>query len=438
MSEPVSLNEYYRSLFREGLLCVKKDIVLILFAGIVLAAAGAAIGKFTNAATSTAQLALTPLPVRNVSQGSQEDVFMDLLAAPLDVTTASLLCMSDEVIQTTMEKLGAPGVLSAQIKNLKALENAFEFRVTVAAETPYQVVYSPLLQLTAKAKKPADAKDMVNTWAETVVDAAKRFQQATQSPLASAFEERVTALGEDLAKYETETEKNMAESSVLYYELRLKDIIGLITRLKEDRTTLSSQLVGEEASVAALTEDQAKMQPFLTLNWTLSDDMRRALESKLGVTSPNPEDAPGSELQLEQINTVYWDISGKIVGTRAGVVAKQATLAELDKLIGELEKERTEVQTQFARSTIEKMRVDRNLTRIENAFSNIALKKEFARVAGALNHPPVQIIGQGAEWPLPRFRRAILVGGMAGVLGVLAAMMMSISMRMVLKPLLKD
>lgn len=438
MSEPVGLNDYYRNLLRSALMCLKRDALAILLAGILFAAAGAGIGKLTNTGTSTAHLALTPLPIHSASQATQEDVFMDMLAAPLDVSTASLLCMSDEVILKTMEKVNAPGLLTAPMKNLQTLKNALKFRVTVATETPYQVVYTPLLQLTAKAKQPADAKAIVNAWSEAVVDAAKRFQEAAQSPLASAFEERTEALGEDLKKCEADSERNMAESSVLYYEMRLRDIIGLITKLKESRTDTSSLLIGEEASVVALTEDQSKQEPYIKLNWTLSEDMRKALESKLGVSTASPENGPASELQMEQINNVYWDVSGKIIATRAGVRAKQATLDQLDKLIADLEDERTDVQAKYAKATIDKMRVDRDLKRIENAYGNISIKKEFARVAGALKHPPVQVISQGAEWPLPRFRRAIVVGAVTGILGVLAAMMASVSVRMVLKPLLKD
>jgi hypothetical protein len=73
---------------------------------------------------------------------------------------------------------------------------------------------------------------------------------------------------------------------------------------------------------------------------------------------------------------------------------------------------------------------------MEDAFHDIALKREFAQVAGGLDNPPIQVVSEGAEWPLPRFRRAIAFGGVAGVLGLLAAACASAAYRMVLKPVL--
>jgi hypothetical protein len=139
-------------------------------------------------------------------------------------------------------------------------------------------------------------------------------------------------------------------------------------------------------------------------------------------------------MSLEWVNTAYWDTKGQEALSVGDAEGKEKQRQEIERLIEELEKERLEVQAMYAKAVTGKLRVTRDLERVEEAFKDIATKREFANVASSLNHPAIQVISEGAEWPLPRFRRAIQFGSVSGVLGFVLGACLSVLYRMVVKP----
>lgn len=427
--------------------CLRKDAGRIMAAAILLGLLGGALGYKTNTTHSTAQLALTPIPLRSYEGQTQErepDELARMLATPLDVTSISLLCLSDEVVRETMDRLNESGELSKPIKphRIKTFKSSLMYEVSIAKETPYDLSYTPIIELTADAKKPPDAKAMVNAWAEAVEAKAKEFQDKIQQPAGEALRERLEGLDKELDDAEEASIKFWTDNNVLYLKERLNEIVNLITKLKSDRTEVRAELVHEQATVDSyLAEDE---KPIITLNWTPSPELAALAGAKLGVGVPGSgitgksTGAAGSVLSTEHINNVYYEIRGKIAAGRAGVSGKEAQLEEIDSLIEALEEEREEVQAQFAKTDAESKRVTRRLEIVEEAYRNIALKYEFAQVAEKLGHPQLQIIARGTEWPKGRFRWPALVITLTGAFGFLAAAFASLAYGLVLKPLLEQ
>jgi len=59
-------------------------------------------------------------------------------------------------------------------------------------------------------------------------------------------------------------------------------------------------------------------------------------------------------------------------------------------------------------------------------------------MASRLEHPMLSVLSKGAEWRMPRFRRAILFGAGAGVFGLGLAMGLSLALRLIVYPALKQ
>jgi len=441
MSSTVS-SLWYSAHLRDILLCLRKDAFKIALATIVVAAMGAGIGKYTNVSSSSAQLVLTPIPLR---AKATEDALAVMLAAPLDVTSMSLLCKSDQVLEETRDKLNQlyeKGEFSAPIKYITKLSTKLSFSVTIAKETPYELTYTPVLQLFAKAKDPADAKMMVNTWAEVVAGAAKKFQDAVQMPAAHALEERVGDLKEQLKQAEVDNEKFLTESNVRYMEARMEEVISLIVNFMQTKAELQSELIAERGSLEGYTREIASEVPTVPCKVEPSAEFVEAIANRLGLPAPKT-DAAGEAadtknlLSIDHLNMVYFETRAKMVAASAGIAQREAQIAEIDARVEALEKERVELQAQYARVTTEQMRIQRTLERVETAYTNVALKQEFASVAGKLDHPVLQVISRGTAWPLPRFRRAIMFGGVSGMFGIFAAAAISVFLRMIIRPALE-
>lgn len=413
---------------------IRKDIKLILLVTIVAVVIGGVTGKATNVATSCAQLVLTPMALH--TSENEKDALAQVLAAPLDVTSLSLLCKNNEVLQQTMDKLNQlheQGQLSSPINYINVLSTQLKFKVTIAVETPYEVTYTPMLELTAEAKDPHDAEVIVNTWADIVVDAATRFQRAVQSPGADALSRRVADMKSQLEAAELENEKFLVENNLDYAEARVKEIIDQIVAFSKKKNELETELASEKGTLESYLKDEANEKPTLSLNWIPSPELASVLAGKIGAPQEKSETGR-SALSVENINSVYWEIRGKIAATRAGVAGKEAQIKDIENMMAQLESERMKAQAEFARVTTQKMRVTRALDRVEQAYKDISSKFEFAQVAGKLDNPALQVISRGTTWPMPRFRRAITFGGTMGFFAFLAAAAASASLRTILRP----
>ena len=430
------------------LACLRRDWRAIFLLIVFMALFGGAFGYKTAKATSHAQVVMSPMPLQANRSKVQEtrretsDEFEMMLAAPLDVKSTSLLCESDEVLERTLDEVNVSGALTKPVKNLAILEKMLSFRVTIDKETPYDVTYTPLLELTAKTKVPSDAKLIVNTWAKTLSEVAKKYQDALQLPAETALDDRMQELQTELMAAEMESEKFWTENNVLYLETRLNEIAGLMVSLQKERTKLKSEVAHDEAAVESFASALEQVKPKIELEWKLSPELLGTLGPKLGIGvgaqggKDKSAEASPNILSVESVNAMYWDTKGHLVATRAEGVAKKKQLDELDSLIADLDTQRLDYQAQFATATTGRLRAERKLDRMDEAYTNIALKREYAQVAGRLNHPPLQIISQGTEWPQDRRMRAVMFAFPFSLLGFLAATCLSIIYRMAIKPAL--
>lgn len=427
---------WYVERLRAVMQALRKDVVYILIGTLLFGVMGGVVGKLTNQSKSRAQLVLTPMPLR--AKGG-DDALATMMAPSLDVTSLSLLCMGDEVLERTFTRVNESGQLSAPIMNITKLKNRLDFEVTIAKETPYDLTYAPILELTAKDSNPADAKTIVNTWGAVVSEAATRFQDAVQQPAVKALDDRVEQLGRDLESAETESEKFWTENNIDYIKVRLEDVVGMINSIKKSRTEIQCALVAERSNLESYGKAITEYEPKLTLGWMPSKPLLDMIGPKIGITAPKGDAASGADaltplLSSEHLNTIYWELKGKITAAEAGVASKEAQLKEQDTVISELEKERAELQASYATTLTGKNRLGRKFEIAQGVYTNIKMKHEYAQVAGLIKHPVLQIISQGAEWPLPRFRWIILFAGIGLCLGVMFCAALSVMYRVILQP----
>jgi hypothetical protein len=348
--------------------------------------------------------------------------------------------MSDEVLQKTFDAVSQSGTLSKPIMDLIRLKKALHFSFAVEKETPYDITYTPLIILTADARSPADAKLIVNTWASVVLEAAKRFQDAVQGPVARALVERKTELHDELTQAELESEKFWTENNILYWETRLNEISRQINDFKKQRHEAEAEVVFDKSTAEVLDAEKTNVPEKVVLNWKPSAALASVLGAKVGLVAPKEaasEQSGEAPFTVEVLNKAHWDIVGKLTTARANAAAKEKKIQEFDRLVDALEKERLKVQADFAKASTGKIRVGRELLRLEEEFRDIALKQTFAHVASSLNHPVLQVISEGAEWPVPRFQRAVQFGIVSGILGFIAAACISILWRIFVKPALE-
>jgi hypothetical protein len=437
LSGKADLAEVFRS--------VRRDLVAVVLVALIAAGGGAIAGKLTNKTRSSAQLVLSPLPLagkgklKTIEGKTSEDNLEAILATPLDVKSTSLLCMSDEVLEKTLDAVNQSGKLSKPVKDLLRLKKALSFQVAVEKETPYDITYTPLIILTAEAQSPPEAKAIVNSWARVVAEAAKKFQDAVQMPAATALEGRKGELKTELTQAELDSEKFWTENNIFYLEARLNGISTQINKFRKERNTLEAQIMLGKGTAEALDKEMKNVPEKVSLDWKPSAALASILGAKLGLGGAKEgafkesEEAP---MTVEVLNESHWKIAGKLATKRSEVVGKEKKIEEIDRLVDALEKERLEVQAEFAIATTGRVRVGREMIRLEEEFKDVATKCDFAHVASSLNHPVLQVISEGAEWPLPRFRRAILFGILSGALGFLVAACASVTWRIFLKPAL--
>ena len=179
----------------------RKDMAPILLLGVVAGIIAGGMAFRAPSATSNAQLVLTPIPVYAENQNEVEDIPTKLLVEPLDIRSAALLCKSDETLLRTQKLLEKKPL--KDLPSLAALRGSLQCEITIAAESPMEIAYSPILRLSAAADTPARAKQRVDAWSEACVAMAVEYKAKRQGAIAEAFAAQATGLEARLRELET-------------------------------------------------------------------------------------------------------------------------------------------------------------------------------------------------------------------------------------------
>ncbi len=413
---------------------LRKDRLPIILVTLALTVLGAVSGKLTNSASSSAQLLLTPIPLRTATT---DDELSRMIAVPMDVKTASLLCMSDQVISRTAELLKEKKLIERPLKSLQALKSALSFEITVAKETPYETIYSPVLRLNAEGSSPSEAKALVNTWARACVELAEQYMERKQEPVKEAFQEQANKLRAALEEADRKLEAFRRDNNLQYYQERVTALTTLINETLSLRAETVQDMEKERAKRTALVAEQSDEEAKLKLHWTPSGRLANLLGGRLGLENTSEGETPGM-LEVEQSNPVYEKVRQESALAQASAEGYKAALEQIDKQLESFEGELKTLQAEAARV----YRLDRELLRetevLESVYESAASKFEYAQMAAAMQKSEINLLSEGAEWRMPRFRRAILFGTVAGGWGFLLAAMVSLLVRRVLRPALEQ
>jgi len=430
MSNDITDARFYLRTAASIVACIRRDFFPIAAVAIAFALIGLVSGIRSNYAVSTAQLLLTPLPLR---AATTEDNLAKMVAEPLEVITASRLCTSDEALRMTMERLNESGEFPRPLNDLNRLRRALSYEVTVSKESPYETEYSPVLQLSARGRTAQQARIMVNTWAEVSVLLAERYRERQQTLAENAFDVQKRQLLESLTKAEEEIELFLRDNNLQFVEQRLAQLVTLTTEYLDKRAEIEQDIIDAQSKARALQGTLDTQEPTLRLRWTPSGRLMDWAGGALQMDEGDSE-GDGDLLTQEQVNPVYLSLVSQVAETEATIMGKQARLEKLDLLLAEFEAEMRELQAEDARLKREDHRLDRAAEIVEEAFRDAAVKATFARMASELDQPGIQLLSPGAEWRVPRFRRGILFAAAGGILGFAAAAALSASLRLVVAP----
>lgn len=337
---------------------LRRHVLIIAAVTVLTALFGAYIGHSATNVSSTAQLVLTPHPLRqnydvelSVENFSDDDgALARMFAFPMEPKTASLICMSDAVLSATLEQLKGEGLLTGPIGSLSGLRGSLHVEMNLDIETIEEIKYSPILLLTGTAKNPADARILANTWAAQCVEGVRQYQHAKQQPHEESFGREVERIHERLETAEARLDTFGARSGDEAVSRRAEHIKRLVDAMQtQKRRTLQRQ-------------------------------------SESGKDAPADAEFRDFDQQLE------------------------AYRKELDVL----EKER-------GQGPVEERRFRREADILAEVYKDAASKHEYIRLAGALDTPQVNLLSEGAEWGAPGSRKTVifaLIGALWGFLAV--------------------
>jgi len=429
-----SNNEYTRWI---GIVlhAVYRDRFAIAAFTIIIAALGAAAGKLTNTAESTASLLLTPLALQQQTDETKtEDQLSKMLSEPLDVTTVSLICKSDETLTLTMDKLNGSGKLESPIEDLNILDKAIEFEITVSKDTPYLTEYSPILKLMVNWGDSAGAKLIADTWAEACVERAAEYQKMQQKPAADAFNTQKLLIDKELSAAEVALEAFMKDNNPEYLDARIIHLTQISTEYLKLKYDTQTDLAANRAIVTDMQKMIADEVATRTLNWHPSGKLIGLIDLPKGEDSADTPTA----LSQEVINPLYDFMKQRLAVAESSVAEFESRLLEIDLALAAYDTEMKTLQAQRAQVKITEARLQREVGIIESAYKDAAAKYNYAMMASNLDQPVLHLFSKGAEWRMPRFRRAILFGASASVFAFGIAIGFSLFMRVVLQPALKQ
>lgn len=423
---------WYQQEFGAILRCVMKDYKAIAVVVIVLTTLGIIAGQVTRGTESTAQLVLmTPLPLK---VAVTSDGVAEMMAGTMDVTTASLLCESDEAMEMVRKRLNESGQLKQPIDNLWTLKNQLNLTITVSLETPYATEYSPILELTAKGATPEEAKLVADTWANVAVELAEKYRMTRQGHPITSYANETENLRENLDEAEIEVEEFWSENSVELYTKRANFLIGGINEIKDSIVRINHEVNREQARLEVLAKALESEEPVRQLKWIPSGRLAALVTDAVAPGANSAETGEANMLVREEVNPVYLELRQEQVVGEANLRGQEAERAKLEETMAEYEQELIELQALTAHVLRVEKRMTRDVNIAEESYKTSAVQLQYAEIAERFQQPPLQILSQGAEWNVPRFRRGAMFGIAAGIVGGIFGVAASIVLRRVVEP----
>ncbi|HOZ47844.1 MAG TPA: hypothetical protein PLO37_01590 [Candidatus Hydrogenedentes bacterium] len=448
-----------------------KILLFTLLCGLVGFYAGNTIMKTTR---STVQLVVAPMPAQGGSEFLQ-------IAPKMDITSVSLLCKSDEVLQRTLDKVEASGKLTRPIKSIRVLEKALAHRITVANETPMEKTYSDILELSAKSKIPEDAALIVNAWAEEIIAAVDRYEDGMEGPLLEILSRNYEDALATLSIAEKEREDWLIKNNMELVENHRRTVSELVMKHIVELTDTETQLRNEQARLDGLKRAIQNVDSKVSLSWRLPDpEILTAIEAKLGIEisplvadkddEPETQETP-SEAEVkpdvvsssdvptlddiiaqsqsepapdgsavvthEMLNSPYWEAYGQLLIGEPLVAGLEARKTYLEQLKASHLAELDELNADLMRMQTEKERMERQYKLVLEVHDMLYPRKKWLEVANDVDYHTLQLLSQGTVWP-----RTYLWGaagaGFSALFGFFAAACLSLLGRLVIGPVLKS
>jgi uncharacterized protein involved in exopolysaccharide biosynthesis len=411
---------------------IRQDLRTIVLTAVIVGLVFAYIGYTTRSATSTAQLVVVSIPLQSSEKKEKSTVpVVDFLPMTIGITTAGLLCKSDEVLQKTLERLNSSGKLSTPIRDLRSLQRMLDFEVTTEKETPYEVTYSPIIQLMAKASKGEDAKIIVDTWAEVCQEQAKKYQQIRFMHLADVLRPQSDEQERILTEAEQRLEDFWKTHNIEVVQQEINSLVGLTTNYIESEAKFQQDIIEEKARISVFQQVLETEKPTIPLRWIPSGKVLSLLAQQLGVSSDISNESNGAELLLrEEINTVNEKVRGEVALSQGKVGATEARLQELRRLLKEFDTRMQTLMGELAQAKTLEKRLNREVDIASKIYNDVKVNYEMARIAEKLQQPDLQILAYGAEWPTSRVLRPASFAVVGFAFAFLAACFISVFYRL--------
>jgi hypothetical protein len=150
----------------------------------------------------------------------------------------------------------------------------------------------------------------------------------------------------------------------------------------------------------------------------------------------NPESP--SALSQEVINPLYDYLRQQLAETQVRIGGTEVRLQRLSEDLKNFENQINTLQAKRAHIRHMESQLQREVDLYKTQYQDAAIKNSYAVMASHLDHPMLSVLSKGAEWRMPRFRRAILFGVGAGVFGFGIAIGLSLALRLIVRPALKQ
>jgi len=454
VSENIDATAQFQNALRSALLALKKDVIPIVVFTLLMTVLGFVAGKKILADNkSTAHLVQAPVPSRGAAESIE-------LAPKLDITSVTLLCKSDEVLERTLRAIEDTGQMTRPLPSIRGLASSLSYELTIAKETPMDTVFSEILELTAKSKAPEDAALMVNTWADEIVAAVDRYEAGLEEPLLEIFNREFGEAETTLAGVEEEKDRWYTEHDLELLHARSATVRQMTMLHLERLTELDTELSQEQAKAAAYKGSVESLEPELSLSWFVPDPaIVGQLQSRLGSllgdqaaaptppkadaegTGPaSPSEAPeegAKVLTQETINEVYWESYGELLMTEANVAGLDAARERTLALLEEHEAELQELNEEITRLETEKTRLERQYSLAEKVHDTFHERRKWIEIASQVDYHTLQILSRGTAWPTTQLWGFVTAAAL-GACALACAVCASLFVRLLLVPALRE
>ncbi len=322
----------------------------------------------------------TTLVITSAPETAQAGLIMP---EPINPKVYQTMAMSSDILGQVLENLEEMDAFDGPAPELRDFRGNLGTDLETVDPTARPMTYSPMLNLKARADTPELSIQIVDTWADVVIDAARRANRLRIAGIGQAMVARTSdhkqeldgfwvSLAEETAEHDLELMRDeLKKRQEHIHELDRKLVDAEVElRAAEERLVAVQAQLEEEPEIKELFRSPSETAYWIVESTTSNDAILEALEQK--------------GMRSEELNPAYIELRRNLASTQQDVASYRARKQSLQEQMDEVRQRQRATQQLLADQELIQTRLGTEEQHMRTSYMEMAILRTYMESAGLI------------------------------------------------------